>query len=443
MTETRGLILKLLRNLGSRKEVEQYLKEFSSVESQKFAIVKVGGGILQTELDSLVSSLSFLQRVGLYPIVIHGAGPQLTATLNERGIETRREEGLRVTDAPTLEAAREVFLRENLRLVEALEVQGTRARPIPSGVFQAELVDPDRFGFVGRVSGLNLEPIRSSIRSGALPILASLGETQSGQIVNINADETARRLALKVEPHKIVFLTPTGGLLDHRDQLIPSVNLAEDFEFLMEQEWLHSGMRLKLQEIQELLSGLPLSSSVSITRPDQLARELFTHSGSGTLIRQGERIHLHERLDGLDLKRIQRLLESCFGRELVPGYFESKRFYRIYVTDNYRAIAILTLEDEVPYLDKFGVTRRAQGEGLGHSLWQRMWQDNPQLFWRSRSGNPINTWYFQQADGSYRSDPWTVFWYGIHNLDVAWRSVGRALSFPATLIAHSAEGAER
>ena len=80
-------IVKLLYNIGSRKEVEQYLNHFSSVESHQFAVIKVGGAVLTDDLDTLASSLTFLYRVGLYPIVIHGAGPQLNGLLEKAGID--------------------------------------------------------------------------------------------------------------------------------------------------------------------------------------------------------------------------------------------------------------------------------------------------------------------------------------------------------------------
>ena len=132
-SEVQPVIVKLLRSLGSRKEAEQYLKQYSEIEAKKFAIIKVGGGIIQDDLDSLVSSLTFLQRVGLFPIVIHGAGPQLNAALKDAGISTKIVDGQRVTSPETLEIARKVFQKQNLKLVEALEKLGTRARPITSG----------------------------------------------------------------------------------------------------------------------------------------------------------------------------------------------------------------------------------------------------------------------------------------------------------------------
>lgn len=435
--DTRHTIVRLLQNIGSRKEVEQYLKQFATLDSKQFAIIKVGGGILTDELEALASSLSFLHRVGLYPIVIHGAGPQLNAALEEAGIETEKIDGMRVTSAEALEVARKVFQAENLKLVEALENLGTHARPITSGVFEAQILDQAKFGYVGEITKIHTESISSSIRSGCLPILSSLGETPQGQIVNINADVAARELAVRVEPLKIVFLTSTGGLLDGFGRVIESINLGEDFDYLMGQDWVHSGMRLKLKEIQQLLDRLPLSSSVSITTPDQLARELFTHRGSGTLVRRGEKVVCHTDFENLDKDRIRSLLEACFGRKLAPDYFESKPFYRIYLTESYRATAIITQENGIPYLDKFGVTQKAQGEGLGQSLWLRMKQENPRLFWRARTENPINGWYFQESDGTYRSGPWTVFWYGIEGFDEMKQCVEKALAMPATFFEHA------
>ena len=435
MKDTRNTIVRLLSNIGSRKEVEQYLKRFSSVDSTRFAVVKVGGAILRNDLDNLASSLSFLYRVGLYPIVVHGGGMQLNEALADEGIDTERVDGMRVTSPEVLEVARKVFQRENLRLVEALEEMGTRARPIPTGVFGAELLDEKRFGLVGEVSDIHLEAIRSSIRSGHLPILSSLGETPGGQLLNINADVAANKLALRIEPFKIVFLTGTGGLLDDYGRIIPSVNLAEDYDHLMTQDWVQGGMRLKLAQIKDLLDELPYSSSVSITNPEHLAKELFTHRGSGTLVRRGEKIVRHDSIEGVDKERIASLIAACFGRELTDGYFTEKPFYRLYVADSYRATAIVTREEGIPYLDKIGVTEQAQGEGLGRSIWMRMKEENPKLFWRSRVENPINGWYFDEAQGSYRQGEWVVFWYGMDSFEEMKACVDLALDMPETLVA--------
>ncbi|APR74968.1 Acetylglutamate kinase [Minicystis rosea] len=440
MRNTKDVIVRLLRNLGTRKEVEQYLKQYSAVDSQKFAIIKVGGNILARDLDGLASSLTFLQNVGLYPVVLHGAGPQIDQALEEAGVPSQRSDGVRVTTPKVLEIARRVTLHENLRLVEALEDLGTRARPVTAGVFEAELIDPDRVGLVGRVTRIHTEAIHAALRAGHLPILTCLGETSSGQIVNLPSDVAVRELSIATQPYKMVFLTETGGLLGEDGRLISAVNLAEDYDTLMSQPWVHSGMRAKLQEIKKLLEGLPATSSASITSPDRLAKELFTHTGSGTLVRRGERVNRFDTLAGIDRDRLKDLLEVCFGRKLLLDYFEKKSFYRIYLSEEYRATAIITRDgtELPPYLDKFAVTTQAQGAGVGGSLWQRMKAENPKLFWRSRAENEINPWYFQQAQGSYRAGRWTVFWYGLDGFAEVQRCIDHALSLPATLKDHGA-----
>ena len=142
----RDTLVGLLRSLGSDKEVGYYVRQFSAVASQKFAVIKVGGGVVADQLGPLTDALDLLHRLGLYPIVLHGGGPQLNAALAEAGIETERVDGLRVTPPEALEVVRRVLQGVGLRLVEALEARGTRARPVPTGVLSARLVDPERLG---------------------------------------------------------------------------------------------------------------------------------------------------------------------------------------------------------------------------------------------------------------------------------------------------------
>ena len=101
-TNTRSTVIQLLSNIGSKREVQQYLSHFSSVSSQQFAVIKVGGAIITEHLESLTSALALLTSVGLYPVVVHGAGPQLNKLLEDAGVEPQFEEGIRVTDGKTL-----------------------------------------------------------------------------------------------------------------------------------------------------------------------------------------------------------------------------------------------------------------------------------------------------------------------------------------------------
>jgi acetylglutamate kinase len=403
----------LLGNLANRSEIERYLQRYTSVEPSHFGVVKVGGGVLRDDMHELASSLAFLHRVGLLPIVIHGAGPQLDDALAEAGVENTRVDGMRVTTPEVLAVFRRTLSALNHEIVEALAVRDADARPIVGGVFEASLLDGDRYGMVGDVTSVDLAPIEAAVRAGQIPVVACLGETSSGQIVNINADVAARALALAVEPHKLIFLTTTGGLLDEHGEIIPAINLVEDFDRLMAEEWVAGGMELKLKEIGQILEGLPRTSSVSITSPEHLAAELFTDKGSGTLVRQGEPIEVLDDLSTLDLDTIHSLLEEAFGRGVDRQHLEEMEPHRVFVSADRTAIAIVTIERGIPYLDKFAVTAESQGVGLGVAIWNRMTAEVPRLYWRSREGNPLNTWYFRKADGAWRQDDWVVYWLGL------------------------------
>ena len=431
--QTRQTIIRLLSSMGSAKEVSQYLKRFSQLDAARFAVVKVGGAVLRDDLPALVSSLAFLQDVGLTPIVVHGAGPQLDAELAAAGIDKRTVDGLRVTSPEALAIIRRVFHKQNLALVEALQAQDARATSIVTGVFEAGYVDQHALGLVGNVQRVELAPITASLQAGSIPVIASLGETAGGQILNVNADFAANALVRELEPYKIVFLTGTGGLLDGEGRVIDSINLSSEYDALMAQPWIEGGMRLKLEQVKQLLDGLPPASSVSITRPVELARELFTHKGSGTLVRRGERVLQADAWGQLDLPRLRGLVESAFGRRLAADYFERTRLHRAYVSEHYRAAVILTSEDAGIYLDKFAVLDEAQGEGLGRAVWQVMRAQTPALFWRSRRGNPVNPFYFAECDGCLKQPRWKVFWYGHGELAGIARCVEHCATRPPTL----------
>lgn len=434
MNDLRPTIVRLLSNMASTKEIQQYLKRFAQLDVARFAVVKVGGAILRDELDALVSSLAFLQQVGLTPVVIHGAGPQLDVEMSQAGIEKETVGGLRVTRAAGLAIVRRVMQRENLRLVEALQAAGVRATSIQSGVFECDLLNKRKLGLVGKVKRVHTEGIRAALRVRSIPVIASLGETSDGQIVNVNADWAASDLIKDLKPYKIVFLTGSGGLLDGERRLIDSINLSSEYMHLMAQPWLHSGMRVKIEQIHDLLMALPPSSSVSVTRPDELAKELFTHRGSGTLIRRGEEIRCHKSWRRVDLARLTALIESGFGRKLAPDYFAKTKPWRVYLSEHYRAALILTRENGIAYLDKFAVADDAQGEGLGRAAWLAMKAENPRLFWRTRPDNPINEFYLAEADGCVKGERWHVFWFGLENFDDIRYAVEHCRARPATLL---------
>ncbi len=440
--QTRRVIVRLLDNMGTSKEVRQYLKRFANLDALKFAVVKVGGAIIESHLNQLASSLTFLQQVGLTPIVIHGGGPQLNKALAEQAIECDVRDGFRVTSGAALKVARSVFRNENLKVTQALRDAGSHATSLTGGVFEAELLDKQRYGMVGEVTDVHLEPLRAVTNAGHIPVISPLAETPDGQILNINGDVAASALVGAVQPFKIIFLSATGGILNAEGKIISSVNLGTDYERLMSQEWLHSGMRLKLEQIHDMLVALPRDSSVSITRPSLLAKELFTHRGSGTLVRMGESVRAYRSWDEIDKQRLRELLESSFRKSLKEDYFDTTELTAAYISDSYRAAAIIAPasghETGIARLDKFAVTAQAQGEGIGKALWDKLRKSHASLYWRARPDNPVTGFYARQADGFVRTTHWQVYWYGIDDLSRIEQIVGLATAIEPTMLEASA-----
>jgi acetylglutamate kinase len=415
--DIRETIVQLLSNMSDGKEIRTYLQRFSSLDQSRFAVIKIGGAILRDRLEETAASLAFLHTVGLTPIVLHGGGPQLNEDLNTAGITTEKLDGLRVTPPDVLDVARETFTSRNIELVEAVRGQGVSAHGLTQGAFDARLVDADKYGFVGEPTKVHLDLIRSIVESGAIPILTCLGVAPGGQLVNMNADAATRELVHAVQPMKIIFLTDAGGLRNAEDHVIDSINLASDYDTLMKEEWVHSGMQFKLAEIKQLLDDSPVETSVSITTPSALVRELFTHGGAGTLIRKGERIVKGTEKPQLNSDELEKLINAAFGKDLLPDWWERLDLEAAYVSDSGRAAAIVTKPGDFFYLDKFAIDDSARGEGLARTVWDLMIGDYPSLFWRSRRDNRFNAFYIREADGFVNQGGWTIFWKGEPDFD--------------------------
>ncbi|KAL4794388.1 hypothetical protein BDV19DRAFT_379510 [Aspergillus venezuelensis] len=430
LSSTRTTVVQLLSNIGSKREVQQYLSHFTSVSSQQFAVIKVGGAIITEHLETLSSALAFLNHVGLYPIVVHGAGPQLNRMLEAAGVEPQFEDGIRVTDGKTLALARKLFLEENLKLVEELERMGVRARPLTAGVFQADYLDKEKYNLVGKINGVNKNPIESAIEAGCLPILTSMAETPDGQVLNVNADVAAGELARALQPLKIVYLAEKGGLFNgDTGEKISSINLDEEYDHLMTQWWVRHGTRLKIKEMKELLSDLPRSSSVAIIHPADLQKELFTDSGAGTLIRRGNKVHTKTALSEFDdLAQLKEVLvrdrEGLDARATVDRYVEGlkERDFKAYFDEPMEALAVVLPQaaDSVPsaaHLATFTITKSGWLTNVADNVFAAIKKDHPKLVWTVKEDDENLTWFFDKADGSLSRDGEVLFWYGVESGD--------------------------
>ncbi|KAK9376207.1 Aspartate/glutamate/uridylate kinase [Lipomyces chichibuensis] len=423
---TRSTVIQLLNNIGSKREVEQYLRYFTSVDSQQFAVIKVGGAIITQNLNELASSLAFLNHVGLFPIVLHGTGPQINEILEAEGVVPEYIDGIRITDSKTMSVVRRCFLEQNLKLVDALEKQGVRARPITGGVFTADYLDKDKYQLVGKITKVDNTPIEASIQAGALPILTSLAETADGQILNVNADVAAGELARVIQPLKIVYLNEKGGLIHGESgEKISVINLDEEYDSLMKQPWVKYGTKLKIKEIRDLLMHLPRSSSVAIISTGDLQKELFTDSGAGTMIRRGYKLLTRDRLDqfeSLDAFK-NALVEDPFfngSAELVNSYVDSLNYskFKVYADEPFEAVAVVKeIDSDIPVLDKFVASKDGWQNNVADNVWSALRSDKSSLQWVVPEDSERASWFFDRADGSFIKNGKILFWYGVESAD--------------------------
>lgn len=423
-------ILKLLSSISSEKEIRKYLDRFSS-DDYRFAVIKVGGAVIQSDLENLVSSLAFLNEVGLRPIIVHGGGPKLSEELNKRKIEFSFLNGQRITTKEVLDVAYEIFSGENKKIVSALNNQNVNAISVIGDIFSCNIENKD-LGYVGQIKETNSNKIKDIISSGGIPVIAPIGYTEENQLVNINGDKATLALAKEIVPDKVIFLSEVGGIFDGNNQLISNINIKDDYHNLMDQEWLHSGMKLKLEQIKLLLDSLPSNSSVSITKPLHLNRELFTDAGFGTLVKAGHQINKLKSLNVDQINILVSILESAFKGTLSKSYFENddKEFY---ISECNRSSIVLRSYQDIAYMDKFAVINTARGEGLGNAMWNKMLSEHKKIFWRSRASNAINNFYKDVCDGFQKSDEWNIFWIGINDLDELTACINYAINQPATI----------
>ena len=424
-------ILKLLGAIGSEKEIKKYIEKYSSPE-QRFAIIKVGGSVIQNDLDNLVTSLVFLDQVGLKPVILHGAGPMLSAELDLLGIKFSFIDGQRVTSSEVRDVAQNIFKQTNQKIVEALELLGANALGLTSNIFECKMGKPE-LGLVGEITQVNLDPINQALGSSAIPVIAPIGEGEN-EILNINADIASVELVKAMNPDKVIFLSETGGIFNQSHKLIETINLVLGYEDLMQQDWLHSGMKLKLEQVKALLDHLPKTSSVSITQPINLPKELFTDSGSGTLVKHGYKVDQFKLPDRQIQSEFKLIVESSFDGHLVDDFFDKSDDLQIFMTACKRATIAISNEFKIPYMDKFGVIPNAKGEGLGAGIWHEMRKTYPEVFWRSRASNPINKFYSSICEGCQKNSDWHVFWIGISDYALLKDCIEYALNKPKSVI---------
>ena len=270
-------------------EALPYIREFQGAT----IVVKYGGAaMIAPELQaSFARDIALLKLVGMNPVVVHGGGPDISRYSDLLGLEVRFVEGLRVTDAPTMELAKMVLVGKiNKEIVAQLHVAGVPAVGLAGddgNLIRASKQTPNGhdIGFVGRVEAIN--PAVLQHLSDFVPVVASVGVDAAGQSYNLNADTVAGSLAGALRARKVLFLTDVEGL--YRDPKDPSSLISEctllELEEMIAQGIITGGMLPKLAGVRDALAhGVEAAQIVDGRVPHSVLMELFTEAGIGTKI---------------------------------------------------------------------------------------------------------------------------------------------------------------
>ena len=262
-------------------------------------VIKYGGSAMEDEhlVERTLRDVVFLEAVGINPVIVHGGGKAITSRMREAGLKARFVNGLRVTDAASMQIVETTLDTViNPMIVGTIKSFGGRAGGVSGrGVFQARKLSPQAkgrgetvdLGFVGEVAGVDLTAVRRAIEEETVPVISPVGVDEAGTVLNINADVAAGAVAADLKAAKLIYISDVRGIMRdpaQADSLIPSVN-REMIGRLIKDEIIEGGMIPKVESAAAALaSGVLKAHLIDGRVAHSLLIEIFTNSGIGTEI---------------------------------------------------------------------------------------------------------------------------------------------------------------
>jgi acetylglutamate kinase len=419
----RSILLKFMEKTGMDAEFKLFFEKYHKLPKMKFAVIKVSGETIDKHLNMIAEDIAYLNKMDMYPIIVHGAGTML----NEKLPESKKVDGIRVTSKEDMHVIKEVFNKINYSMQKKIAEHGGEAEEVDN-LFECEKME--EYGYVGKIKKINLDKIKAVLDKNVTPIISPIGICSNGEYVNINADTAAKELVMKIGPVKMIMMTETGGVLDENGQVMPFLNLFNEEDF----DHVTGGMLLKVKEIAEFVKKVP-DSAVVITSAENLLKEIFTIKGSGTYMKY-HMIKDTTNVKDLDLVKAKELLEDAFDKKLVEGYFDDPSIKEIIYEKDYDGIALIKDLDGMAYLDKLAVSKFNQGTGLGKSLWNEMMSKYKTLLWRATPKNPFNSFYMKKCDGMIKYENWYFYWINLPESKII-PYAKKVIALPKTMIAES------
>ena len=264
---------------------------------QKYAgqvvVIKYGGNAMQSEelKTAVMSDIVLLTLVGIRVVLVHGGGPEITQTLNALGMESKFIGGLRYTDEATAKVVQMVLAgKVNKDLVALLGRHGGRALGlcgIDGGMIKARKLQKDvDLGFVGEITSIDTQPILDALDRGYIPVVATVGTDDEGNVYNINADTAAARIASELGALNLILMTDIRGLLRDKDDestLIPQVQVSE-VPILIREGIISGGMIPKIECcVEAVRRGVEKAFIIDGRIPHSILVEMMTDEGIGTM----------------------------------------------------------------------------------------------------------------------------------------------------------------
>ena len=259
---------------------------------KKPIVIKIGGSTLGSQ-DTTMEDLVALQREGMSVVVVHGGGQAISEWQSRMGITTNFVNGLRITDAKSLEVVTAVLAGlVNKGLVAAIQSLGGKAigvSGVDGGLIQAQVKTPE-LGYVGEVVKINTTPLKTILAAGYIPVVApvSLGSSEKGakgiRLLNVNADTVAGEIAVALRAERLIFLTDVPGLYNSSGELISYLTSTKAKE-LVDSGVASKGMMVKVEACLKALTVVPLTRIIDGRIPHILLSAVEGEVEGTTLIR--------------------------------------------------------------------------------------------------------------------------------------------------------------
>ena len=269
-------------------EALPYIRSYNG----KIVVVKYGGNAMVSEQlrEQVMEDMVLLWLVGVKVVLVHGGGPEITDMMNRLGKKPKFIDGLRVTDQETVDIAQMVLAgKVNKTLVKLLEVKGGKAMGISGmdgGLIEARMRNPD-LGFVGSITGVNIEPVMDLLEKGYIPVISTLGCDSEGNTYNINGDTAAACIAGALHAERLIMMTDIAGVLKDRNDpttLIREMTISEAVK-LFEENVIAGGMIPKVECcIDAIHRGVERVIIMDGRVPHSILMEILTDEGAGTMV---------------------------------------------------------------------------------------------------------------------------------------------------------------